>query len=449
MDVKSYSRQKANPDSRIKWKHNYITANEDKLNLKATVRKLRTDTEYYFKVQARNNHEYGGSSPTIIFKTPNSKGIGGGIVYKDKLMSKTNANASLDSGEIISTSIHPTTVNFMQNSFLLLIGAVACSLLILILIILIVLCCRRNNNSEKEKSYTGPNCAKRSYAINENTGNQSMHGHSQQQHLLINNMSNNNNGNNNNNSYAPDLMPQALPNNMNNMNNFSISSTSSTLLKHHQHNMRTPSHQQMTGLQINNPNHMMLMMNPLSVSNSITTSTNMNAPPSTNNTQLSNTNTSSNDVEFYSNMTNQPTIPNDPSYTTDSCFQFNTSYNNAKQYQQQQQPPIYPNPIIRTSSLNDDNLSQVNDLDRDLTSASEALSAANAPFSNMNSVSMSNTNDNIFMRNATRPKQIGVPFNGLSNTASPTSFTNPTPNGTDNFFGSANNRKSFKNIRMF
>ena len=447
MDVKSYSRQKANPDSRIKWKHNYVTANEDQLNLQATVRKLRTDTEYYFKVQARNNHEYGGSSPTIIYKTPNSNGVGGGIVYKDKFISKSNETVPLDNSEIISSSIQPITVGFIQNSFLLLIGAVGCSLLILILIILIILCCKRNKKSEKNQSYTGPNCAKRNYSINDNTANQSIHGHNQQQHLLINNMSNNNNGNNN--SYAQDLMPHPLSGNM---NNFSISSTTSTLLKHHQHNMKTPHHQQMTGLQINNPNHMMLMMNPLSVSNSITTSTNMNAPPSTNNTQLSNTNTSSNDVEFYSNMTNQPAIPNDPSYTTESCFQFNTSYNNNNKLYQQQQTPMYPNAILRTSSLNDDNLSQQNDLDRDLTSASEALSAANAPFSinntNMNSVSMSNTNDNIFMRNATRQKQVGMPFSAISSTASPNSFSNPISNGTESLFGSANNRKSFKNLRM-
>ena len=62
-------RLKENPNN--KWKHEYVTANENQKVIESTIRKLKTDTTYYFKIQARNNRAYGASSPTIIFKTPN------------------------------------------------------------------------------------------------------------------------------------------------------------------------------------------------------------------------------------------------------------------------------------------------------------------------------------------------------------------------------------------
>jgi len=48
-----------------------VTANENQKTIESTIKKLKTDTTYYFKIQARNNRAYGASSPTIIFKTPN------------------------------------------------------------------------------------------------------------------------------------------------------------------------------------------------------------------------------------------------------------------------------------------------------------------------------------------------------------------------------------------
>ena len=75
LDVATYSRLKESVNSNIKWKHNYVTANEEQTHLQTIVRKLKTDTVYYFKIQVRNNRAYGGSSPTIIYKTPNSKQI--------------------------------------------------------------------------------------------------------------------------------------------------------------------------------------------------------------------------------------------------------------------------------------------------------------------------------------------------------------------------------------
>ena len=62
-------RLKENPNN--KWKLEYLTVNEQQKQIVATVKKLKLDTTYYFKIQARNNRAYGGSSPIIIFKTPN------------------------------------------------------------------------------------------------------------------------------------------------------------------------------------------------------------------------------------------------------------------------------------------------------------------------------------------------------------------------------------------
>jgi hypothetical protein len=63
------TRLKENPNS--KWKYEHINANEEQKTIVSTIRKLKTDTTYYFKIQVRNNRAYGASSPTIIFKTPN------------------------------------------------------------------------------------------------------------------------------------------------------------------------------------------------------------------------------------------------------------------------------------------------------------------------------------------------------------------------------------------
>ncbi len=69
----NYSKLNQNSNANIKWEHRLITANDQQKSVEATIRKLKTETVYYFKIQARNNRAYGASSPTIIFKTPNSK----------------------------------------------------------------------------------------------------------------------------------------------------------------------------------------------------------------------------------------------------------------------------------------------------------------------------------------------------------------------------------------
>jgi len=164
---------------------------------------------------------------------------------------------------------------------------------------------------------------------------------------------------------------------------------------------------------------------------------------STNHTHLSNANTSHNDVEFYSNMTSQQAS----GYAVDSGV-------NEFQYQNNFKQSYMPN-NMRTSSINDDNCSQNHDdLAKDLTSASEALAAANAAFNapitnynnlndqNMNSI---NTNENIFMRNTTRPKPIAVPISAVPG-ISPSSM-NPQF-GMDSNNMHSNIRKSFKNLPM-
>jgi len=42
-------------------------------HLTTTIRNLRPETTYYFKVQARNDMGYGPLSQTIIFRTPRCK----------------------------------------------------------------------------------------------------------------------------------------------------------------------------------------------------------------------------------------------------------------------------------------------------------------------------------------------------------------------------------------
>lgn len=414
LDVDTYSRLKESSKSDIKWKHNYITATEEQTKIKAIVRKLKRNTVYYFKIQVRNKGAYGGSSPTIIYKTPNNKGVGGGVIFKPDQLSKSS-NSQLEKDDVIS-SVHPSSSNSLQKSFFLLIAAVVCSLIILIVIILITFCCKRKNYKNKQQKYTEAATMKRNYNIDENIAN-----HAHQQQLLLNSLNNTNN-------YPPEMMSQ--PTQGNNHINFSInSSTTSTLLKQ----LRTPNHHG-NPLNINNPNHMMLMMNPLSINNNAANS--INGPQSNNNTHLSNANTSHNDVEFYSNMTNHQTNPD----SSDACFQYNSIYNNKQQF---------PN-NVRTSSINDDNFSQQDDLNKDLTSASEALAAANAAFNapivnhNMHNMNNMHANDNIFMRNTSRPKPIAMPIS----TTSPNSMNHVNPSEQQNVFGSVNTRKSFKNLPM-
>lgn len=220
--------------------------------------------------------------------------------------------------------------------------------------------------------------------------------------------------------------------------NFSInSSTTSTLLKQ-QNALRTPSHHLANPLQIANPNHIaMLMMNPLSVNNN----TNTNGPQSSNNnTHLSNANTSQNDVEFYSNMTSQQVIGTGESANFDNCYQYNHPYGNVKQNYSTN---------MRTSSINDDSSSQnQEDLNKDLTSASEALAAANAAFNapivnySMNQQGVNNMpqNENLFMRSTARPKPIAMPISTVPGVS---------PGGeTNGIHANASIRKSFKNLPM-
>ena len=341
-------------------------------------------------------------------------GIGGGIVYTPNKQSKEASSNSESNREAINTN---TSKNKIQKYIFLLIITIGSSLLILIVIILIVFCCKKK--SSKKQNYTDASLLKRNY----NMDSQSIHAHQQQQQLLMcNNINSNGNG-----FQVDQSMPPAISQGNNHIN-FSInSSTTSTLLKQQAH--RTPNHHA-------TPNHMMLMMNPLSISNT-------NHVNSTQvNTHLSNPNTSQNEVELYSNMTNQHQNPENPnSYVGENCFQFNNSYN--KQHFSNNQ---------RTSSINEDNMSHHDDLNKDLTSASEALAAANAafnaPIAAHHLANNNPGNDNFIMRNGTRPKPIAMPIN--TDTASPNSMNPMMANNDQHFINStASTRKSFKNLRKY
>ena len=56
-----------------KWKYEHVNSNASYDFQQHTIRKLKPETVYYFKIQARNNRAYGASSATIKFKTPNCK----------------------------------------------------------------------------------------------------------------------------------------------------------------------------------------------------------------------------------------------------------------------------------------------------------------------------------------------------------------------------------------
>ena len=180
-----------------------MTATENQKSLEAVVRKLKADTRYYFKIQARNNRAYGSSSPTIIYQTPNSKGVGGGVIFQPDEQASND-----DSKDVLATR-----AKSIQNWFYLLIAAGCCSLILLVCICLITFCCcRRGNKSDKIVSYTETSM-KRNYNLNE-SNNQSMLGHQQQQMLLANMASNNNNMSN----YG-DMMPQSLQGMVHYLNN--------------------------------------------------------------------------------------------------------------------------------------------------------------------------------------------------------------------------------------
>jgi hypothetical protein len=65
-----------NQNSNNKWKNEHVNvgfnANRNE-PIQHTVRKLKPDTVYYFKIQVRSNRAYTASSPTVIYKTPNCK----------------------------------------------------------------------------------------------------------------------------------------------------------------------------------------------------------------------------------------------------------------------------------------------------------------------------------------------------------------------------------------
>lgn len=308
----------------------------------------------------------------------------------------------------------------IQKYVFLLIITVGSSIFILIIIILIAFFCKKN--STKPQNINESSLLKRNYNNEDNLQSQSIHVNQQQQQqqlLICNNLGNGN-------VYQVDKsMPSSGHPQGNNHLNFSInSSTTSTLLKQQAH--RTPNHHA-------TPNHMMLMMNPLSISNT----NNVNSTQI--NTHLSNPNTSQNDVELYSNMTSQQ-FQNPES---DTCFKFNNSY--TKQHFSNNQ---------RTSSINDDMLSTHDDLNKDLTSASEALAAANAAFNapisahdaQHNLENNNVVNDNFFMRNGTRPKPIAMPIN--TDEAAAKSMNPLINNSNQELINStASTRKSFKNLR--
>lgn len=237
--------------------------------MKHTIKNLKPETIYYFKIQARNSRAYGTSSSTVLFRTPNTNGVGGGQIItstetdnEPKIVLNKNENS-------------PFSKVQLEISFIWIITACISGLFLIVVILVAVLVCKKTQPKSKENNFnrnnltssTRPfkNRAERNEELDdEDSYKKNALLHQQQQQQLL--------------STIPNM------------------SNTSTLLR-----QKTPHHQP---LLINNPNHIMMnAMNPLS---------------------LSNTHTS--DMEFYSNAQAGLFTGNSHANSESSCFNSEQHY---------------------------------------------------------------------------------------------------------------------------
>jgi hypothetical protein len=383
-----------NKNSKAKWKQELVVAN-GKQTQTHVIGKLKLETVYYFKIQSRNHRSYGASSSTIIYKTPNAKGEGGGKVFMPNEFKP----------QLVLNSLHTRAKKYLEMNIVWIVSACVISFIILAVLLSTVLLCKRANG-RKRNNYRGgskrrivnsSNYAHRDEQfdqindddlIDENCSlafqkQTTINHHQQQQHLMVNNMS----------------------------HMCSTSSATSTLLKH----QRTPHHQPLI---INNPNHMMMnLMNPLCVN--------------------SNNSSNLNEMEFYSNMTNQhqpQQLFTNSSHQTDTnmcAFNSNESCMNGNQ------------------NYFNDQLNQSCDNDNTSAAIAAANAAFNAPINGIPQATLNQANTNtdmMFVRHTIKPKPIAIPIG--NQTSQTDSFNNTLSSVQSSVFGNSNQRKSFRNLPM-
>jgi hypothetical protein len=435
-------------NSNHKWRMEHLQTSNPSIKLQHSIRKLKLETVYYFKIQSRNNRAYGASSPLIIFKTPNSKGEGGGKIFMpNEFQSKNGAgtdyNYNSDPSVVLNSITSQRSRSYTEMNIIWIIIASISSLFILVFILFAIFMCKRSTrNKVKSKSSKNNTLSPKSLGgtLNRQTSSRNRSGKfaaalGDEQFDNIMNPSSHPSQEDDDETESTYIKTSANHHIQQQQhlimqsNHLSCSnSTSSTLLKQQQHYQRTPSHLNHP-LVINNPNHLMMnhMMNPISISNSANT-------------------TSNNDVEFYSNMTaTQQMFSNNSEHYNNNNNIINESANSNNNYN-------------RTSSFNEDNFSQTGDLinNVDMINTSAAIAAANAAFNapifsnNLNSNTMNNSNEPSFLRHTIRPKPIAIPL-GNTNVTNMTSNSamNQAQHDSQMFNLASTNttRKSFKNLR--
>ena len=428
---------KENPNN--KWRQEFLNSQSNKQHLSITIRKLKLNTIYYFKIQARNNRAYGSSSPTIIFKMPNAKGEGGGKIFiqdeasvHDTTVEAQTKTAAQDTSQqsVIRQNL---SLNKKQDSHFLLskssiemnmiwiIAASVSSLLVLVFILLAVFVCKRATSKAEEKaeikrstlrSYEKAKSSSSSSANNNGLDNEDGVDEMEVESLYHQNQQH-------------QQQKQLLSCNTNyQVPHDWLNTNESTLIIAHSHqqqqqqqassNSRTPIHHHYhhQPLQISNPNHMVMTLMSNSNSNS-------------------HTNHNTSEMDFYSNGAN-------PEANAVESF-----------YAHHQHQHQHQNGEDRFSQLTGGG-------DSDLTNTSAAIAAANAAFNapfSQNSGNMCNLNEQqqqTFMRHTIRPKPIAIPLNTTSSTTlstSPSPLTSAQNEGQQSFFIAAGpHRKSFKNL---
>jgi hypothetical protein len=402
-------KENQSPNAINKWKYEHVNSNAKTQLQHHTIRRLKPETIYYFKIQARNNRAYGASSPTIKFKTPNSKGEGGGRIF---LPTESNVGAAN-----VGAEIYATATSHLKDKEKWILGGIVLAFLALFIIIFSVI--KSSKTKKNTKSSSSNHGHQKSTKRSNSTLNQP-----NEQNLQINDCD-------------MDEVESIYQkhNHLQQQQQQVLISQQGTLLKHHQqystkHSNNTPSHQ---ALMISNPNHMMLNL--------------MTNNPNNTNCNSSQNHTNLTDCEFYSNVPQaQPSqFTNNSHSISESGYHNSTNIDSFQFNQPNQQYDEFSNEAA-------------------LAAASAAF---NSPFLNNNNNNNNNNNSNqimlnqnnnnnnepSFLRNTIRPKPIAIPF--INTTASGPTMSNQMNEMNHNQHQSstgmfpmsnASHRKSFKNL---
>lgn len=214
-----------------RWNNEIINSYQSTNQLmRHTLKNLKAETIYYFKIQARNSRAYGTSSSTVLFKTPNSNGVGGGQIVTSN---EDEPTVVLNKNE--NSPLHKVQ---LEISFIWVITACISALFLIVVILVAVLACKKTQPKSKDKNFNRNNLTSSTKPFK--------------------NRSDRNDELDDDESYQKNALLQQHQHHL--LNTIPNLSNNSTLLR-----QKTPHHQP---LLINNPNHMMMnVMNPISLSN--------------------------------------------------------------------------------------------------------------------------------------------------------------------------------------